>query len=37
MNKMINVSLDKMSVVRMVVRRRSSEEVYTGRFGRIFL
>ena len=35
MNKMINVSLDKMSVVRMVVRRRSSKEVYAGRYGGI--
>ena len=30
MNKMINVYLEQMSVLHMAVRRRSSEEVYTG-------
>ena len=30
MSEMINVYLEKMSIVRMIVRRRSSEEVYDG-------
>ena len=36
-NKMINVCLEQMSVVRMVLQRRSSEEVYNGRFVGYFL
>ena len=35
MNKIINICIEKMSVVRMVVRRRSSKEVYAGRYGGI--
>ena len=31
------VCLEQMSIVRMVVRRRISEEVYTGRFERLFV
>ena len=37
MNKMINVYLEQMSVLHMAVRRRSSEEVYTGCNGGVFV
>ena len=37
MNKMINVYLERMSVLHMAVQRRSSEEVLTGRFGGVFV
>ena len=32
-NKMINCFLERMNIVRMFVRRRSSEEMYAERFG----
>ena len=34
MNEMINVYLEQISVVRMIVQRRSSEEVYGGYLAR---
>ena len=30
MNEMRNIFLERMNIVRMIVRRRSSEEVYDG-------
>ena len=32
MNEVINLCLERMSVISMIVRRRISEDVYDGRF-----